>query len=182
MHGAASLRYPGPGLRRFGGMTALTRLARASWIRAWAPVAVWVGVIFTLSSDAFSAPSTSGILGPLLQWLLPDASADTIYWLHVAIRKGAHLGVYAALALLALRAGRLGHAWPLAHAAAVSLACVATVASFDELHQAFARARTGSLRDIGIDLAGGAAALCLTLAAAGLRRALRGTAPIGAGH
>jgi len=153
-------------------------LARASWSRAWAPVAVWVGVIFALSSDAFSASSTSGILGPLLEWLLPDASADTIYRLHVAIRKGAHLGVYAVLALLALRAGRLGHGWALLHAAAVSLVCVASVASLDELHQAFARARTGSLRDVAIDLAGGGAALGLALAAAGARRALRGGAPV----
>jgi len=156
----------------------LTRSARASWIRAWAPVGVWVGVIFALSSDTFSASSTSGILGPLLQWLLPDASADTIYRLHVAIRKGAHLGVYAVLALLALRAGRVGHAWPLARAAAVGLVCVATVASLDELHQAFAQSRTGTLRDVGIDLAGGAAALGLALAAAGLRRVLRGAAPV----
>jgi VanZ family protein len=158
----------------------LTRLRRTSWIRAWTPVVVWVGVIFTLSSDAFSASSTSGILGPLLQWLLPEASADTIYRLHVAIRKGAHLGVYAVLALLALRAGRVGHAWPLARAAALSLACVATVASLDELHQAFAQARTGTLRDVGIDLAGGAAALVLALLAAGVRRVLRGAAPVGA--
>jgi VanZ family protein len=157
------------------------RLARASWIRAWGPVAVWVGVIFALSSDTFSAPSTSGILGPLLEWLLPDASADTIYRLHVAIRKGAHLGVYAVLALLALRAGRLGHGWALAHAAALSLVCVASVASLDELHQVYARSRTGSLRDVGIDLVGGAAALGLALAAAGLRRALRGGAPVEAG-
>jgi VanZ family protein len=139
-----------------------------------------VGVIFALSSDTFSASSTSGILGPLLQWLLPEASADAIYRLHVAIRKGAHLGVYAVLALLALRAGRLGHAWPLARAAAASLACVASVASLDELHQAFASTRTGSLRDVGIDLAGGAAALGLALLALGLRRARRGGAPVGA--
>ena len=94
-----------------GGDAALTRSARASWIRAWAPVGVWVGVIFALSSDTFSASSTSGILGPLLEWLLPDASADTIYRLHVAIRKGAHLGVYAVLALLALRNGHAVRLW-----------------------------------------------------------------------
>lgn len=158
----------------------MTRSARERSIRAWAPVALWVGVIFALSSDAFSAPSTSGILGPLLQWLLPDASADAIYRLHVAIRKGAHLGVYAVLALLALRAGRLGHGWSLALAALASLACVAAVASADELHQAFTRSRTGTLRDVGIDLAGGAAALGVALLAAGLRRVLRGAAPVGA--
>jgi VanZ family protein len=136
-------------------------------------VVVWVCVIFALSSDAFSAPSTSGILGPLLQWLLPDASADTIYLLHVRVRKVAHVGVYAVLALLALRAGRLGHAWPRARAALVSLACVAGVASLDELHQAISQVRTGSLRDVGIDFAGGAAALAAALLAATLRRSAR---------
>ncbi len=151
----------------------MRRLARAGWIRAWGPVVAWVAVIFALSSDAFSASSTSGILGPLLQWLLPSASADTIYRLHVAIRKGAHLGVYAVLALLALRAGHLGHAWALGRAALASLACVATVATLDELHQAFARARTGSLRDVGIDLAGGALGLALVFLATALRRAWR---------
>lgn len=158
------------------------RRARASWIGAWGPVAAWVGVIFALSSDAFSAPTTSGILGPLLQWLLPDASADTIYRLHVAIRKGAHLGVYAVLALLALRAGRVGHGWAPGRAAAASLACVAYVASLDELHQTFASERTGSIRDVGLDLTGGAAALGIALLALGLRRALRGADPVGAGR
>jgi VanZ family protein len=63
----------------------------------------------------------------------------------------------------------------------VSLVCVACVAGLDELHQAFTQVRTGTLRDVGIDLAGGAAALGLALAAAALRRVLRGGAPVEAG-
>jgi len=132
-------------------------------VRAWAPVALWVLVIFWLSSNTFSASATSGVLGPLLEWLLPGASDDTLYRLHVMTRKGAHLGVYAVLALLALRAARRAPALVLPGSVLISLAVVACVAGADEAHQAFASARTGALRDVGIDMLGGLAGLALGL-------------------
>jgi VanZ family protein len=139
------------------------------WMRAWGPVALWVLVIFWLSSDTFSASATSGVLGPLLEWLLPSASEDTIYRLHVLTRKGAHLGVYAVLALLALRAARRAPALALPGSLLLALAVVACVAGADEVRQAFSSARTGALRDVGTDVLGGLAGLALGLGFGAIR-------------
>ena len=137
------------------------RQARASWWAAWGPVGLWVLVIFGLSSDSFSAASTSGMLEPLLRWLLPGVSADTLDLLHGIARKGAHVSVYAGLAVLVLRALRVRYAVPLLRAAALSLAFVVAVASLDETHQGLSSERTGSVHDVGLDLLGGTLALAL---------------------
>ena len=50
------------------------RQVSSSWWAAWGPVGLWVLLIFGLSSDSFSATSTSGMLDPLLRWLLPGLS------------------------------------------------------------------------------------------------------------
>jgi VanZ family protein len=143
--------------------------SRDTWMRAWSPVVLWVALIFWLSSDTFSASTTSGILGPLLEWLLPSASADTIYRLHVLVRKGAHLGVYAVLALLALRAVRRAPGLGWRAGVLASLVVVGLVAGADEIRQTFSSERTGSVNDVGIDVTGGAGALGLALAGLALR-------------
>ncbi len=122
---------------------------------------LWVAVIFTLSTDGFSAASTSSVLDPLVLWLLPDISEQALDTLHGAIRKGAHVGVYAGLALLVLRALRIRSAVPQLRAGTLSLAFVVAVAALDETHQGFASQRTGSVSDVGLDLLGGAIALAL---------------------
>lgn len=135
--------------------------ARSSFWPAWGPVGLWVLLIFGLSSDTFSASSTSGLLDPLLHWLLPGVSDAAIRMLHGLIRKGAHVSVYAGLALLVLRALRIRYAAPLLRAGALSLAFVVAVASLDETHQGFTSHRTGSVGDVGLDLLGGGLALAL---------------------
>jgi VanZ family protein len=124
-------------------------------------VGLWVLVIFGLSSDSFSASSTSGVLDPLLRWLLPSLSDAAIKTLHGLVRKGAHVSVYAGLALLVLRALRIRYAVPMLRAGALSLAFVVAVASLDETHQGLSSHRTGSVRDVGLDLFGGTVALAL---------------------
>lgn len=118
-----------------------------------------MGVIFLMSSDAFSAPRTSRFLGPFLRWLLPSASSETIGDLVVLVRKCAHAYEYALLAWLAWRALREPfrgdiRPWTARHAAGAWLIAVAYAIS-DEWHQSFVPSRGSSPVDVLID-AGGA--------------------------
>src|SRR5260221_1092249 len=98
----------------------------------WAPVVLWAGLIFGLSS-------------------VPNLGTDLGTW-DLILRKLAHFGEYAVLGLLLVRAfGRE----PLAAAAGVAYAAT------DELHQHFVRGRHAAFRDVAIDSAGVLAGLLL---------------------
>jgi VanZ family protein len=112
--------------------------------------------ILVFSGDDFSAANTSRILGPILRWLFPDLAPATMATLHFWVRKGAHLSEYGLLGFLAFRALRLSLAIPSSRAALLGLGIVLLVSGTDELRQSSLASRTGSLRDVGIDLAGGA--------------------------
>jgi VanZ family protein len=100
----------------------------------WAPVVLWAGVIFALSS----VPSLSTGLG---------------VWDEI-LRKGAHLTEYAILGLLLFRAvGQEVPAFLLGVAYAVT----------DEIHQAFVRGRHSSPFDVAFDAAGVALGLLIAL-------------------
>jgi VanZ family protein len=143
------------------------RQERRKWLW-WLAVGLWIAVVLGLSSDPFSAESTSRLIGPLLRWLFPSLGAETQQLLHYYVRKGAHAFEYAVLAALAYRALRESSgAW---RSAGFALALVIAVAVADETHQAFAAARSGSAIDVSIDVAGGATALLLL---AGIRRLTR---------
>ncbi len=148
-------------------------------LRAWLAVALCTALILTFSGEGFSAASTSRFVGPFVRWLFPDASPQTLEWVHFAIRKGAHAAEYGLLALLALRAERLGTARIRNAAVARVLTLCAVVASVDELRQARLEQRTGSVVDVGLDLAGAVAALALVIGpgSAARRRASTPGAP-----
>ncbi len=148
-------------------------------LRAWLAVAACVGVILAFSGDDFSAQSTSRILGPLLRWLFPDLHHATLHAIHLWVRKAAHVTEYAALGLLAFRALRLSLAITLPRSALLGLGVVLAVAAADELRQSFLASRTGSIADVGFDLAGGALGVCLVVAA---HRAAGIGAPASAGR
>jgi VanZ family protein len=143
-------------------------------LRAWALVLAWLIAILVFSSDPFSASTTGSLLGPFLRWLFPDWSPGEIWRLHYTIRKVAHLTVYGVLALLAYRAFALSLPAGRLAIGALSLLLVLAAAASDEYHQSFSRLRTGSLFDVGYDLAGAAAALGLAAMLAGVRDLVRG--------
>ena len=124
------------------------------------PLVAWLGFISVASSDSFSANNTSRIIGPLVLWLFPNTSPETLAVVHLITRKLAHFTEYAILAYLAARAFRtsprraLANRWFL-----VSLALVAGYALLDEYHQTFVPSRTGSIYDSFIDMTGGLVAL-----------------------
>ena len=123
-------------------------------LKYWLPVLIWLGVIFIGSSDMMSAEHTSRIIAPLLRWLRPDISPETIATVQFYVRKAAHLTEYAILAMLLGRAMARGVGkWSGAIAVFVVIAA-GVVAAADEYHQSFVQSRTSSPGDVLIDICG----------------------------
>lgn len=134
---------------------------RGRFIR-YAPVVVWVALIFFASSSSGASNSTSRFIRPLLEWLFPLASDDTLAFYHGYIRKGAHLVIYGSLAAIAWRAF-IGSTKTMlsTYPWLASLVLVAVVGSIDEFNQSANPLRTGTASDVLIDLCGGVLAMVL---------------------
>jgi VanZ family protein len=127
-------------------------LSPARRAAAWLPVLVWLFVVMGFSQGTFSAAWSMQGIGPLVRvlGLTPEQAA----MVHFFIRKGAHVLEYAVLGLLAFRAATLSlPARPVA-AAAIALGIALAMAAVDEWHQAYEPTRTGTPRDVALDLAG----------------------------
>ena len=142
-------------------------------LKNWLPVFIWLGVIFLGSSDLMSAEHTSRFIVPFLRWLKPDISPETLASIHFIVRKCAHLGEYAVLALLLLRAATLTNLKRSLAILYVSVwvACL-FVATTDEFHQTFVASRGASATDIMID-SGGAILGLLIGAIFGITRSIK---------
>jgi len=106
----------------------------------------------------FTSDNTSRIIVPLLHWLFPHASDDTLFLLHHFIRKTGHVAEYFILSLLLLRGIRAGQRGARLAWAVVAIVIVAAYASLDEFHQSFVPGRTAAVSDVLLDTAGGIAA------------------------
>ncbi len=128
----------------------------------YAPLLIWIGVIFFLSSSQGSMTRTSLIVRPILEFLFPSAPEETLLLYHGYIRKFAHFAEYAVLGLLACRAF-IGSPQNFlrSHRYISSIVLLAAVAVFDEANQSFDPARTGSPFDVLVDLTGGFTAIFL---------------------
>jgi VanZ like family len=125
-----------------------------SFSKYWLPVLLWMAVIFTASSDVRSYEHSSRIIAPLLYWLFPHISANTVDWIVFIARK---------CALLLWRAFRQPQKndprpWNWRQAAS-ALLIVALYAASDEFHQVFVHSRTPRVHDVALDTLGGAAGL-----------------------
>ena len=105
-----------------------------SRVSAWAPVVLWAGVIFALSS-------------------IPELGTGLGVW-DTVLRKLAHTVEYAVFGGLLLRAVR---------SAPTALLLASAYAVTDEVHQTFVRGRHGSPVDWLIDTAGAALGVALLL-------------------
>jgi VanZ family protein len=124
------------------------------WLRAWWPALLWAGVIFSLSTDSFSAEHTGSILAPILHWLRPSVTEEQFRIIHFFIRKSAHFTEYFIFCLLiyrGVRGDRTGWRWTWGSAA---LCCAAGYSILDEIHQAFVASRTASAYDSLLDSIG----------------------------
>jgi VanZ family protein len=135
------------------------RTAMKKFIIYWLPPLIWMVIIFP-SNDYLSSESTSYIIVPLLQWLLPHASQSTIDMLHITVRKFAHFFNYAFLAFLLYRAFRAGNSKVWRPEWIVFAGLIGVVyGSLDEYMQTFIPSRTGSVYDWIIDFSGAIFAL-----------------------
>jgi VanZ family protein len=126
------------------------------------PLIAWLGFISFASSGSFSAGNTSRIIGPLILWLFPNATPETLATVHFITRKIAHFTEYAILGFLAARAFRTSPREPInSRWFLISVTLVVTFALLDEYHQSFVPSRTGTIFDSLIDIAGGLTALLL---------------------
>lgn len=118
----------------------------------WAPVVVWLGAMFLLSTDALSSQDTSEFFLPFLHFWFPSASHHQLDLMHHVIRKLAHVTNYSILTLLAYRTIRYEEAPTPAKVR--TMAFVVVAALLDEFHQSFTSFRTPSLGDVGYDSLG----------------------------
>ena len=124
------------------------------------PLVAWLAFISFASSDNFNAGNTSRIIGPLILWLFPNTSPETLAVIHFITRKIAHFTEYAILGFLAARAFRtsprpaINQRWFL-----ICVTLIVVYALVDEYHQSFVPSRTASVWDSLIDMTGGLAAL-----------------------
>lgn len=140
------------------------------WLWAWWPALVWAIVIFTMSTDAFSAQHTASVLEPILRWLIPRLTAAQFATIHFLIRKCAHFSEYFVFFLLlyrAVRGKRRGWRWSWGITA---LLYAAGYAVLDEVHQAFVASRTASPYDSLLDTTGAFVALIVLWLGFQLRR------------
>ena len=126
---------------------------------AWALCAAWMGLIFLMSAIPGDLSSReSGFFVDLLLCLLSfcfgeRASAIDPDFLHLLVRKAAHIAEYFVLFLLYRRALRLSG---VAHPGILALLLCALYAVTDEFHQSFVDDRGPSPADVCIDTAGAA--------------------------
>ena len=126
----------------------------------YAPLIFWIIVIFIASSNTGSMLNTSRIISPLLEFLFPNISEIQLTAIHGYTRKAAHIAFYFVLGALAAHAfssslkNLLRRNW-----LPVSFALVIAVASLDEWNQSYLASRTGSIKDVLIDVCGGSIAL-----------------------
>jgi VanZ family protein len=131
-------------------------------------------VIFSASSDAGSFQHSSRIIAPVVRFLFPRISEESLHAIVFSVRKAAHLTEYALLAGLVWRAFRSGdmsdgRRWSWKRAVQ-TLLVVAVYAASDEIHQAFVPNREASMVDVMIDTAGAAGGLFIIWGAGRFRK------------
>lgn len=132
-------------------------------------VAVMI-LVFGASGDQESARHSSRIIGPLVRWLFPHLTDETVNQIVFLARKCAHLTEFGVLAWLFWRALRKPvrndpRPW-LWRQAGFALMWVMLYAASDEFHQSFVPTREARIHDVLIDSIGGVLGL-LTIWALG---------------
>lgn len=129
------------------------------WLRAWGPALLWSAVIFTASTDTFSAAHTASFFEPIFRWLIPSLTEGQFETIHFFIRKTAHFTEYFVFFLLlyrGIRGARRGWHWSWALGAWF---IAAAYSALDEIHQSFVASRTASAWDSLLDSTGALVAL-----------------------
>jgi VanZ family protein len=154
--------------------------------RAWIPALLWLALIAFESTSLMSAENTGHLLLAIARFFDPLITLAHLQRLNAVGRKFGHGVGYGILSLLMLRAwwatlmlprsatrlppwSAMVTSWS-ARAAVLALLSAAAVAGLDEWHQTLLAERTGTIRDVALDITA-AALVQLAIVAA---RAVRG--------
>jgi VanZ family protein len=130
-----------------------------TWLLAWWPALAWSAMIFLASTDSLSSEHTGALFFPLMHWLFPSMTPDTIDFAHHIFRKSAHFAEYFIFFLLiyrGIRYGRKGFHWSWG---LVAWGIAALFSLSDEFHQSFVESRGASIWDSLLDSVGAFVAL-----------------------
>jgi VanZ family protein len=127
-----------------------------NFIKYWLPLILWMCFIFWMSTDTFSSQNTFPWVEMLLRFLVLKIPSQEMVFIHVLIRKAAHVTEYFVLGLLLFRTfrGDSVSSWNWRWSF-LALVIVVLWAAGDEFHQSFVPTRTASFMDVAIDTAGG---------------------------
>jgi VanZ family protein len=131
----------------------------------WLPLLLWMCVIFGASTDLGSPAHTSLFIRPVLLWLNPHMSEETIELVHHCVRKTAHAVEYAMLGFLIWRVVHSASALALHRPARhfrLALLLAALYAATDETHQIFVPGRQAAVLDVLLDTCGAGFGLAVT--------------------
>jgi VanZ family protein len=143
--------------------------------RFWLPALLWL-VVIAFESLFLSSDVTGGLLWKITRFLHVPLSWGTFERFHHLLRKAGHVTGYGILCLFVFRgwyrsklelsaSSRRENAVKPARKYGIGLAIGVTLitAILDELHQSFDPSRTASVRDVGLDVAGGIIFLAIAL-------------------
>ena len=135
---------------------------RPNLARAWWPAIVWMVLIALESTDFCSSQNTGSVLYAILKYLFGHIDLGKFLVFHHYLRKTGHFVGYGMLSILLLRGWRAtlvrNRAWRWRPSWLSWLGTV-FVAAMDEWHQSYIPSRTGSIWDVVLDSAAGAAFL-----------------------
>ncbi len=132
-------------------------------IISWAAVALWMLLIFRLSSQV--ADTSNGLsLGVTEQInrILANLTQIKVDTLNHIVRKSAHFTAYLILALLCLNAVRVSGVLGRKRYLTVIWICILYSIS-DEIHQLFVPGRSGSPKDVIIDTSGAVVGIIISI-------------------
>jgi VanZ family protein len=119
----------------------------------WLPPLVLTAGIFIMAGDLGSVGNTRFLL-KILSYLLPSYSAQEVYDFYLTLRKVGHFLAYAVLFGAYVRACRWHLPQNRLKAVFLALAICLLVSTSDEVRQSFHNSRTGSPRDVALDMSG----------------------------
>ena len=135
-----------------------------TFVGYWLPPLLWMGLIWSVSSDVGSPEHSAGFFAWIASVLFPWTTPAQIALVHLIIRKLGHVVEYAILAALWFRTLYTGRRLPSTPSALAALGISVAWAIVDEVHQSFVPSRTASSLDVILDSTGASVALLVLVA------------------
>lgn len=123
-------------------------------LKYWVPAILVAIAISVFSTHYFSGEETARIIIPILHRIFPFATDRELRWMHIGIRKLAHVTEFGAFSIAVFHGVRRNRpGWNLRWAA-ITLVIAVSYAGLDEWHQSFVPLREARIRDVLIDTTG----------------------------